>query len=362
MPQPFNINNFDLIRLFAASQVAISHSLHHLQINSYNWLTSILELFPGVPVFFFISGFLISRAFEKSPDVLKYSLNRIVRIFPALIFCTLISISAVYLTGYFSKVEINPLLFIGWSIGQITFVQFFNPDFMRGYGTGVLNGSLWTITVELQFYFVIPIVYLIAKFFRLKITQLLLSFLVTFLLISIFTLSLADTFRDHLLYKLWNITFAPWVYMFFIGTIFQRKFNFCYSHLAGRAWIMLPLYLIVALIYQNILDASLGNEINPILFILLAATIFSLSYSLPNLSNKLLNRNDISYGVYIYHMPIINLLIYNGMVANSYYFYLALALTVALSLTSWKLIERPCLALKRHSLIPITYEKKGIIK
>ena len=34
-----------------------------------------------------------------------------------------------------------------------------HPDFLRGYGVGVLNGSLWTIPVELQFYALVPLIY-----------------------------------------------------------------------------------------------------------------------------------------------------------------------------------------------------------
>mgnify|MGYP001238677287 CR=1 FL=1 len=50
-------NNFDLLRLFAALQVALEHSSVHLQ-HSYAIL-DMLALFPGVPIFFFLSGYLI---------------------------------------------------------------------------------------------------------------------------------------------------------------------------------------------------------------------------------------------------------------------------------------------------------------
>ena len=46
----------------------------------------------------------------------------------------------------------------------------------------------------------------------------------------------------------------------------------------------------------------MGNGINPILFIPLAVLTFSFAYSFPMLSQKLLQRNDISYGIYIYHV------------------------------------------------------------
>lgn len=37
---------------------------------------------------------------------------------------------------------------------QGTVFQFWTPDFLRGYGCGTPNGSLWTICVLVQFYIV----------------------------------------------------------------------------------------------------------------------------------------------------------------------------------------------------------------
>ena len=47
-------NNFNLIRLFAALQVAITPSASFLDINLQ--FLQILDLFPGVPIFFFFNN------------------------------------------------------------------------------------------------------------------------------------------------------------------------------------------------------------------------------------------------------------------------------------------------------------------
>ena len=60
-------NNFNLIRLFAALQVAIVHSAGYLNIDIQ--YLKFLDLFPGVPIFFFISGFLIIKSFKKNKKI-----------------------------------------------------------------------------------------------------------------------------------------------------------------------------------------------------------------------------------------------------------------------------------------------------
>ncbi len=55
-----NPNNFDLIRLCAASQVMLTHATFYFHSQTLSTLASLLALIPGVPAFFFVSGFLIS--------------------------------------------------------------------------------------------------------------------------------------------------------------------------------------------------------------------------------------------------------------------------------------------------------------
>lgn len=61
-------NNFDLIRLAAASQVMVIHSIHNLGIETSRALEMLefaLSFFPGVPIFFVISGYLVSASYER---------------------------------------------------------------------------------------------------------------------------------------------------------------------------------------------------------------------------------------------------------------------------------------------------------
>ena len=53
-----------------------------------------------------------------------------------------------------------------------------------------------------------------------------------------------------------------------------------------------------------------------------------------NLSDRILKRRDISYGLYVYHMPIANFIIYTAGTGMSNAM-LAFALTVAVSILSY---------------------------
>jgi len=55
----FKTNNFDLVRLLAALQVIL---VHGYGVEYLPWLNSAIAMFPGVPMFFVISGFLVSAS------------------------------------------------------------------------------------------------------------------------------------------------------------------------------------------------------------------------------------------------------------------------------------------------------------
>jgi peptidoglycan/LPS O-acetylase OafA/YrhL len=347
----FKINNFDIIRLLAALQVVFHHTVSHLNIDASNmFLFKISSYFPGVPVFFFVSGFLISKSFEKNPNLIEYAQNRALRIFPALIICTLFSITSVYMTGYFINKEFSFIEMGAWLLGQITFVQFYNPEFMRGFGTGVLNGSLWTISVELQFYIALPVVYWLFKLAKPKHNIRLIFLIIFFLLVFMFYGSLLKEYSENILFQLFTVTFSPWFYMFLFGVLFQKNFNLLHKYLAGKTVYLFIIYIASAYYVDINLGWHFGNLLHPIMYIILSALIFSFAYTLPLLSNKILNRNDISYGVYIYHVPIINLFVYYNFTVNINYLCLVIIATLLGATMSWLFIEKASMKFKSHPL------------
>jgi peptidoglycan/LPS O-acetylase OafA/YrhL len=349
-----NRNNFDLIRLAAALQVASIHALPYFVPASRSWyLLRFVELFPGVPVFFFVSGFLISKSFEKNCRPREYALNRALRIYPALIVCFVASVAGAALTGYFNTVRPALSQWLRWTAAQLSFAQFYNPEFMRHYGVGVLNGSMWTVAVELQFYVLVPVLYVLLRLrsSATRRTNLLLCTAAALFWVGN-ALYVAGTahYANATWFKLIGVSFIPWFYMFLVGVFFQKNSDRLLPWLGGRWVQVLVVYCMLAAAGNSLLRLNLGNTLGLPLFLVLAAVTFAAAYSRPQLSDQLLRRNDVSYGVYIYHMPVVNLLLAVGLAGRSIGFPIALCVTLVCAGLSWKLVEKPALRWKKHPL------------
>lgn len=338
------VNNFDLLRLLAASQVLIMHGMSHLGVH---WMSVgyVLSHFPGVPIFFVISGFLISASYERNPDLLQYARNRLLRIFPALWVCLAISIAIAAVVGgvSFSFEKATP-----WIVAQATIVQFYNPEFLRGFGVGVLNGSLWSVSVELQFYIALPIIYWFirgrgAEAKLLVGTVVLAVFNMYF--VSVREAAVATHDGSIQLDKLLQVFLLTHLYLFLVGILLQRNYEKLAHLLEGKGALWLTAYSVVTFTTES------GDYLNPLVATMLGVAVISLAVTMPSLSSKILRGNDISYGVYIYHMPIINALV-DLNVTGSKALLVALLLTYVAALLSWIFVEKQALRLKKNPLHP----------
>lgn len=336
-------NNFNLIRLIAALQVLIVHACNHFGYDSI--LIKALKCFPGVPLFFFVSGYLIGGTYIKNhaKGLKVFFKNRILRLYPALILCTVIGILMTLCTGYFNTISFTFGQFIFWFFGQISFYQFYNPDFMRGYGTGVLNGALWTIAVEIQFYVLTPIIFYLFR------KQKILVFILFFISLAFNIYIKINSNWDLMYIKLLTVSSLPWLYMFLIGYFFSyyKQWHVYIDRL--NIVLVLALYILSMFLVGSYTRNAM-NSINPISVFLLSILIFKFSklqLRLPRQVQKFIDGNDISYGIYIYHMPIINTLIYINIFSLTTNIFLTLVSVIVFAYISWISIEKRMLGLKK---------------
>ncbi len=341
-------NNFDLLRLFAASQVLYFHALEHLQLGSAasSAFNRIFSQFPGVPIFFVISGFLITASFLRNRTaLLGYARNRILRIFPALIVCTLVTTGVLAYFGYAS----TNWRMGAWLLGQVTILPIYNPDFLRGFGVGDPNGALWTIPVEMQFYIFVPVFFGLWFAVFGEGVKKLLPALIFFIIgsFAIYTWYMGAD-RTPLLMQVFYISLLPHLWMFLLGSAAYVLWPYIRPMLEGKA-------LAWAVAYGAFIALGAVSSLGVLgLFtqkVLLALLVLSAAFTLPKLAHMLLRRADVSYGLYLYHMPVINTFVELGKTGSWLFCVAAWGVSVCLAIASWFGVERPALQLKRKKTV-----------
>jgi peptidoglycan/LPS O-acetylase OafA/YrhL len=139
------------------------------------------------------------------------------------------------------------------------------------------------------------------------------------------------------------VTFAPWLYMFLVGAWLSTRADVTAAiRRVSPAFFVAVFALCTAATWAAGLPLG-TNSINPLMFAAMAALIIRLAYAKPKFSG-ILRGVDISYGLYIYHMPVFNLLLWAGLVGSFAAGALGCVIVVGLAAASWFAIERPALS------------------
>lgn len=340
-------NNFDLLRLLAAIQVLVLHHLAFFTHSTYSYKTieSLIWNFPGVNVFFLISGYLIFQSIERN-SLATFAIKRIKRIYPALVVCFILTLVLLISFNSLNSKEIFSLDFLRWIFAQLTIFQFYNPDLVRDFGFGPPNGALWTISIEIQFYILIAgLWYWLLKNKSKRLQNII---LVVLFIISATYNCLFHTYllSDSLAYKLSFNFILSYLYFFITGILVYINKDWCISKVKGRAFWWLISFIAVCFLlahFQIRYQRYVFNSISFFMLILLTGLVFSIAYTKASISRKILVGNDISYGIYIYQMPIINLFFHLKYNTSFYSLLLSIAICIVMGILSWVLIEKPML-------------------
>ncbi len=172
----------------------------------------ILKHFPGVPVFFALSGFLIPMSYQNSKGNLKkYFYNRFLRIYPALWVCFFITVILLFCFQVIHFSDFGSSKFWIWLFAQLSFFQFYDNDLVQSWGIGSPNGSLWSIAIELQFYFFVPLLFWVFKKLKRELY-------INILLIAIlfFSLYFHDIVADTVWWFCVNVEGTPKIFLNYV--------------------------------------------------------------------------------------------------------------------------------------------------
>jgi peptidoglycan/LPS O-acetylase OafA/YrhL len=300
-------NCFDFLRFFFATILIISH---------FCILTGNNQLLPldggtAVKAFFSITGFLVTYSFlRRDYDIISYAKKRFARIIPAYIvtifFCVFIGwvVTSLSTKDYFFSVQT-------WKyfITNIFMLNWLEPELPNTFQTNPLpqmDGSLWVMKQEVIFYILIPLLVFFAK----KIGKEWVCIPLTILCFFIYPYVNIQT-------KLFTYFIGGMTLMLFFD-IYNKylKYIFCISLCA-------LLFEVCETIAFPMMLVGIAYHCKPL-----------------NLFKKV---DNITYGLFLYHFPVIQALIHYGIADYSLTlcFILTFIITSFLATISWFCIEKP---------------------
>jgi peptidoglycan/LPS O-acetylase OafA/YrhL len=216
------------------------------------------------------------------------------------------------------------------------------PGSVRRFIGGSANGSLWTISVELGFYLVLPLLY--GVFVRGRSARAAGVAISTTILLSLALWLWSVAHYANTAGAGWEATPLPWLWLFLIGVVASRGFKRLEPLISGRGLWLLAGYLALTLTILNrgYTGSGLGDDlVHAVDLTLLGVTVISLAYTAPTVAQRLLRHNDLSYGIYLYHFVIIGIALRSIAAPVGWRFAIVAALTVVCAAVSWRFVERP---------------------
>lgn len=363
-----HIKGLDGLRGMAALAVFVSHYDQIIFIDQQVGPFDVGQLAENgkfaVSIFFTLSGFLLSLPYwehllygGQSPNIKRYISHRLARILPAYYCCLTILL---ILSGEWRLAFIYPD-----AILHYTFL--FNYTEFTIFS---INSAFWTIAVEVQFYLLLPFLFIclgkfVSKAWLIMILIIVTSYSVHSLLLSAFDLNIEWPFDRRI----------NWINA--DGAVLSQSLlahlpHFCLGILA--AWLvkvqnrvikpndvnhdalfLISLVTVIIILSTPAYDYILipyGRYGFPLATVLAAIIIVSIpqsSMALKLFDNLMARKlGELSYGIYLYHLPILNCT-EQTMKAIAYqptehwivFAGSGLTLTLLTAFLSYRLIERP---------------------
>jgi peptidoglycan/LPS O-acetylase OafA/YrhL len=345
-------NNFNLLRLLAATIVLVSHSFlitGAVEPTVGHWTLGTV----GVQIFFVISGFLIAMSWFRRPGLRGFAVRRGLRIIPALVVavvaCAFVLGPLVteltpskYLTDPATpEYVVDNVVAVGTG-GAAHHVDLDLPGVFKSNPDTAVNRPLWTLPIEVEAYALVALLGIAG----------LLAGSVALVAAAFFLLSIAPGGVESLPVVGAPIEFlrgadglaAHLVALFFISALF-------YKHRKR-----VPLRLDLALVALLVLVASLGTAAErPVLLIAIPYLVLTAAYRSWGGLRVLTRPGDVSYGIYLLAFPVQQTIFHlwggNGPTALTVSL-IAFPVTYLLALASWHGVEKRALRMKDRLTAP----------
>ena len=328
-------NNFNLIRMVAASAVLVSHAwplvygpgaIEPLEAQTGHSLGSF-----AVYVFFALSGFFISASFARSGSVPAFLAARCLRLFPglavSLILVALVMgplVTSLVVKDYLTARETWTFLFRNMTLWH---AQYTLPGVFEANPYPAVEGSIWTLIQEVLCYGLV-------------------------FLAGILGLLRHRGYMSAALIAYGLLWLSPVVFPLPIHPKLVQLHDLSLPFVLGMSfWLWrdrIPLSPVGVAVLAAAAYASKGTPADfPALMLALIYTTFWLGY-VPRGRVRHYNRlGDYSYGIYVYAFPLQGLVVWLfGPMTPAAHIAIAFPLTLIFAGLSWHRVEAPALALQ----------------
>lgn len=296
------------------------------------WLRPIV--ISHVPMFFALSGFLVTGSAFRTRRVGNFLALRFFRIFPALL--VEVTLSAVVIGAIFTTLPLHEYFtsrgFFVYFGNILGIVEMHLPGVVFGSNAdNVINANLWTLPSEFHCYLVLAVLIATGLAFNR-------AFMTTSFVIATVVLLIANWFFGFNAQP-WSLTGDINVYYFFAGAMF-----FHWRHMIPYSiWLVIPAMLICYVLFFT------GHAVYVIPPFLTYITVFIGLSRVPQ--SKILQSGDYSYGIYLYGFPITEAMVTTFPVLRGNFFGLvptAIICTGAFAFFSWHFVEKRFLKLRKY--------------
>ncbi len=330
-------NSFDAIRLIAAFAVLVGHqfALTGRAEPDVSGFTTLGGL--AVTVFFVTSGYFVSGSWENDPRVTSFWWKRILRLFPALI--AVVALSILVLGAFETNLPVSEYLresatWTYWKNATLVLgIQYHLPGVFTENLSSAVNGSLWTLPVELLMY---ALVFGAGFVFR-RMSRWVFPVMTVVFAIGWVIVHQSGKFPVRMTLPMYQ-TLDLGVFFFAGASI--RAFR---SHIRlSPFWVMAGAFLAFIVIGQG----GIGTRI--VLWVVLPPLVLLVGAQSSAFGRRISAFGDVSYGVYLWAFPVQQVVIRHWLptVGFAVSIFLAAGLTFVLASLSWFLIEKQALKLK----------------
>lgn len=313
----------------------------------------------GVTLFFFVSGFLITKLLiseynkEKTIHLKEFYLRRIFRLYPALIFFLILTCVQISILGY--KI-IWPDIFAGLFYFTNYYLVYFAPV-LPDVHYPLASKILWSLSVEEHFYLFFPFLFLWVYKENSKSLLYLLGFLVVVFLGVRFVefgtaTNLADVRKeiyytthcraDSILYGCLSALLIYAIPSKKYLAILQSKATF---------WIALVALLAVQVVTTELYHNTIKYSLTAICFAFCipAFLFFNTQTWISRIATNsvIVFIGRVSYSIYLFHWVALTTVSFYVTERTVLWYGLIIAATFLLSLISFYWVERPFLSLRR---------------